>query len=96
MMNKNMFYQKHIFVCVNRKDQGRKCCGSENTEALADELIEQLKQKNVWGPGQIRVTKTKCLGRCEQGPSVVIYPEGEWKQLLTMTDVEGMLQAISE
>ncbi len=91
-----MFYRKHIFVCVNLKEQGRKCCGRSDVEATADQLIEKLKQKNAWGPGKIRVTKTKCLGRCEQGPCMVSYPDGEWKQLVASIDVEELLQTICE
>ena len=26
----------------------------------------------------VRVTKTSCMGRCGEGPTVVVYPDGVW------------------
>ena len=29
-------------------------------------------------PGEVLVSGSSCLGPCEQGPTVVIYPDGTW------------------
>ena len=29
-------------------------------------------------PGEVIVTGSSCLGPCEQGPTVVVYPDGTW------------------
>lgn len=91
-----MYYQQHIFVCTNIKEPGKKCCGAGNTAELADYLSQKLQQAGLWGPGQFRVTKTKCLGRCDQGPCTVLYPEGLWLQVLTREDVDTLVEEYLE
>jgi (2Fe-2S) ferredoxin len=34
--------------------------------------------KNEEGGSRVRVNKSGCLDFCEQGPTVVVYPEGVW------------------
>ncbi len=29
-------------------------------------------------PDEVLVTGSSCLGPCEQGPTVVVYPDGTW------------------
>ena len=29
-------------------------------------------------PGEVLVTGSACLGPCEEGPTVVVYPDGVW------------------
>jgi (2Fe-2S) ferredoxin len=38
-------------------------------------------------PGEVLVTGTTCLGPCEQGPNVVVYPTGTWYSQVKDTDV---------
>jgi len=42
-------------------------------------------------PGDVLVTGTSCLGPCEQGPNVVIYPEGTWYSQVKESDVAVIL-----
>ena len=32
-------------------------------------------------PKNCKVTQSQCLGRCKHGPTVVVYPKGEWFSL---------------
>jgi len=43
------------------------------------------------GLQRIRVNTAMCLDRCEQGPCLVIYPEGIWYKLMTVEDVDRVL-----
>lgn len=69
-----MRYKKHIFICTNTRKEGVKCCGGEN----GLELIRHLKKR--WSDSKssdkIRIQSSGCLDICEQGPAMVIYPEG--------------------
>jgi (2Fe-2S) ferredoxin len=78
------------------KEQGKKCCGQSHAVELADDLSQKLKQAGLWGPGKFRVTKSKCLGRCDQGPCTVIYPEGLWLQLMSTEDVDTLVEEYLE
>ncbi len=75
---KMSFFKKHIFICTNLKKEGR-CCGKGS---LPHEFIKELKDKirtaNLTGQGGIRVSSSGCMGRCEEGPIAVVYPEAEW------------------
>jgi (2Fe-2S) ferredoxin len=41
--------------------------------------------------GQVIVTPTDCLGPCQFGPTVVVYPEGIWYKNVTDADVAVIL-----
>jgi (2Fe-2S) ferredoxin len=85
-------YRRHLFFCLNQKIEGRKCChkaGSEQMHAYAKKRVSDL---GLAGPGGVRVNKSGCLGRCSQGPALVIYPEGTWYTYASEADVEEILQ----
>jgi (2Fe-2S) ferredoxin len=42
-------------------------------------------------PGEVIVTGTTCLGPCEQGPNVVVYPTGTWYSQVKDSDVPVIL-----
>ena len=75
------FYKTHIFICTNIKETG-KCCGNE---AIAKETLSQLKsyvkENNLGGENGVRISQSGCLGRCDEGPCAVIYPQGKWLNL---------------
>jgi len=71
----NNIPEKHVFVCVNCRDDGRKSCG-EMGLAIRTELVRFAALDN--NGDQLRINKSGCLGVCEKGPALVIYPEGIW------------------
>ena len=42
-------------------------------------------------PGEVLVTGSTCLGPCEQGPNVVVYPDGTWYSQVKDSDVPVIL-----
>jgi (2Fe-2S) ferredoxin len=42
-------------------------------------------------PGEVIVSGTTCLGPCEQGPTVVVYPTGTWYSQVKNPDVAIIL-----
>jgi (2Fe-2S) ferredoxin len=45
------------------------------------------------GPGKIRVSKSGCLGRCNSGPCIVIYPEGIWYSYSSFEDIDRIIES---
>ena len=45
------------------------------------------------GEGRIRINKSGCLDRCEQGPCVVIYPEGVWYTYVDQHDIDEIIDS---
>ena len=70
-------FDKHVFVCENvrEKKHPRKCCSSKtksNIKILFKKELEKYECINI------RINSAGCLDFCEQGPTVVIYPESIW------------------
>jgi len=40
----------------------------------------------------VRINSSGCLDRCEHGPTMVVYPEGEWYHYETFADVDEILE----
>lgn len=86
----NSFYTSHLFICTNRRDCGHKrgsCAtrGAEELRAYAKQRVKELKLPRA------RVNSAGCLGRCELGPVMVIYPEGTWYHIRSKEDVDAIL-----
>ena len=45
------------------------------------------------GPGKIRVNKSLCLDRCEEGPICVVYPEGTWYTYVDESDIDEIIES---
>lgn len=85
-------YSKHVFVCTNQKDVGKACCANTGGEAYCVYLKTQLKRLGQHGPGKIRISRSGCLGRCSEGPCIVVYPEGVWYRYHDYADVDEIIQ----
>lgn len=85
------YYRHHVFVCTHHKSDGRKSCQDGNPKDICDYLKERLKSQNLYGDGKVRVSSSGCLGRCEVGPNIVIYPDNVWVHYETREDVDRMI-----
>lgn len=86
------YFKHHVFVCTNQRDNGEPCChvrGGSDAFAYAKERIAQM-QLN--GPGGVRINKAGCLGRCDAGPVLVVYPEETWYGYVDNEDIEEIVQ----
>jgi len=53
---------------------------------------DYLKKHQLWGQGKLRASKSLCLGRCENAPVCVVYPEGVWYSYVDLADIEEIIQ----
>ncbi len=86
------FYKHHIFFCLNKRDGGRECCHDKNAEAMQAYAKKRVKQLGLSGAGAVRVNKAGCLDRCEEGPVLVVYPEGVWYTYVDKADVDEIIE----
>ncbi len=86
-----LYYHRHIFCCVNERpgDDPRGCCLAKGSPALRDYMKTQVRKLKI---KKTRVNASKCLDRCELGPTMVIYPEGVWYTYRCEADVDEILQ----
>ena len=58
---------------------------------MRERFKQELKKRNL-GP-LVRANKAGCLDQCEQGPNVVIYPQGVWYGGVKLEDVPSIVEA---
>jgi (2Fe-2S) ferredoxin len=85
-----MKYRKHVFICTNEKETGKKCCGEERGMALVNAFKDNMRSKGL--QLEIRAQKTGCLDACNFGPSVVVYPEGIYYGNVLLSDVNEIVE----
>ena len=87
-----MTYRLHVFMCENRRDDGRACCANRGASDGIKFLRRWLKNRNLHGHGRIRVNRAGCMDRCALGPTLVVYPDAVWYRY----DGENDLAEIAE
>jgi (2Fe-2S) ferredoxin len=86
------YYQRHVFFCCNQREPGRACCNNHDAQAMRDYAKNRVKELGLAGKGKVRVNQSGCLDRCEEGPVLVIYPEGVWYTYVDRQDVDEIIQ----
>ncbi|GIV30255.1 MAG: hypothetical protein KatS3mg028_1321 [Bacteroidia bacterium] len=85
-----MIYDIHIFVCTNeRKNSTRLSCGEQHGLLLIEKIKESFARHNI--QGNVRIQRSGCLGICDLGPTLAIYPEGTFYVNVQPEDVEELV-----
>lgn len=79
------FYRAHVLVC------GGFPCVAAGCRAVRDAFERSVKEHGL--EGEVRVVETGCLGPCDLGPIVVVYPEGTVYSRVT---VDGAREIVGE
>ena len=87
------YYSHHVFFCLNRRNDGRECCAQRDAERLQAYAKDRVKKLGLAGSGMVRINKAGCLDRCEQGPVVVVYPEGVWYTYVDEKDIDEIIDS---
>ena len=86
------YYQHHVFICLNRREDGESCCHQFDAEGALDYMKSRAKALGIHGPGQVRVNRAGCLNRCDKGPVMVVYPEEVWYTFVDRADLEEIVE----
>ena len=87
-----MVYDVHIFVCTNERAGTEKLsCGETHGLGLVGEFKKQLKTAKL--DLKIRTNKSGCLGICDFGPTIAIYPEGIFYVGVKKEDVKEIIES---
>jgi (2Fe-2S) ferredoxin len=87
-------YVCHVFVCTNDRKGARRSCADSGSVELRAALKQQVADRGL--RGKVRVSSCGCMGRCEEGPNVMLYPQKEWLAEATLDDVEVIMERVEE
>jgi (2Fe-2S) ferredoxin len=80
-------FQRHVFVCINERppDNPKGCCKARGGVEVRDRLKAELAARGL--SKLVRANNAGCLDQCEQGCTVVVYPEQVWYGHVTVDDI---------
>jgi len=85
-------FRQHFFVCTNTRPPFAKIScgtnGSNETLALLKQEIENRELKS-----EVRACASSCLGPCEDGPMIVVYPEATWYKNVKPEDIPEIVES---
>jgi (2Fe-2S) ferredoxin len=87
------YYGRHIFFCLNQRDNGEACCAEHGAQAAYDHCKSRVKREGLNGPGKVRVNKAGCLDRCAGGPVAVVYPDAVWYTYVDKSDIDEIVDS---
>ena len=84
-------YKYHVFFCTNQRAEGEMCCNQYNAAEIRDYAKAKIKKLGLAGEGGVRMNTAGCLGRCESGPVIVVYPQETWYTYVDREDVDEII-----
>lgn len=85
-------YRHHVFVCINQRPAGhpKGDCASKMSRETFQRFQEEFDKRQLFETAT--VNGATCLGPCQLGPTVVIYPEGVWYGKVTPDVVSEIVE----
>ncbi len=77
-------FRSHVLVC------GGTGCSSSNSALIKQRFEEKIKELKL--DEEVQVVATGCFGLCEEGPVVIIYPEGSFYARMTVERVDEICE----
>jgi len=87
-----MPYTKHVFFCTNNREDGSSCCNRFNSQKMRKYAKNKTKELGIHGDDKVRINSAGCLGKCDKGPVIVVYPEATWYTWVDEYDVDEIIQ----
>ena len=82
-------YKRHIFVCQNKRENGE-CCSAKDSEKILMQLRQHINKNGL--VGKYNVSKSLCLGHCNDGPTIAVYPDGKIIRKVSVADVPKIIE----
>jgi (2Fe-2S) ferredoxin len=85
-------FLRHVFVCTNERapDHPKGSCKLRGGVEVRDRLKAELSARGLGK--RIRANNAGCLDQCEQGVTVVVYPEQVWYGHVTVDAIPEIIE----
>jgi len=84
-------FRFHVFVCDQQKPEGVPCCAARGSGQVLEALRREIVARGL--EDEVQVTACGSLGLCENGPNMVVYPEGAWYSGVNPADVPEIVRS---
>ena len=78
-------FRFHLFVCTQQKPEGVASCPASGSFAVLDVLDRETQARGL--SNDVQLTTCGCMGLCDEGPVMVVYPAGVWYRHVKPSDV---------
>ena len=86
------YYDKHVFFCTNQRTDGSACCNDHAAQKARDYVKNKVKELGISSHrNKIRINSAGCMDRCDDGPVIVVYPEGIWYTYVDEGDLDEII-----
>ncbi len=92
MEQKSNTIELQLFICTNKRQEGKECCQDKGALELRSELREWMKENDL--RDLVKITASGCLGHCAQGIAAVLHPQNKWFTNVTGDHVEELKRLI--
>ena len=90
----NQRISHHLLLCATPTKA--KCCNPEIGAASWDALKQQVRELDLENPSRVQGivlrSKADCLRICDQGPILLVWPDGTWYGGVTPERISSILQ----
>ena len=84
-------FRFHVFVCTQEKPEGATSCSAGGSLGVLQALQRETGANNL--DAEVQLTTCGCLGLCDEGPILVVYPEGVWYRKVRPEDVPEIVSS---
>jgi (2Fe-2S) ferredoxin/predicted O-methyltransferase YrrM len=78
-------FRFHLFACTQQKPESVSSCAANGSLPVLAALDREIQARGLCS--SVQVTTCGCMGLCDEGPVMVVYPEGVWYRRVQSTDV---------
>jgi len=83
-------FRFHLFVCTQQKPEGVPSCTASGSFSVLDKLDREIQARSL--NSEVQLTTSGCMGLCDEGPVMVVYPEGVWYRRVQASDVSEIVE----
>ncbi len=84
-------FRIHLFVCTQQKPEGVTSCPANGSLGVLDAFNHELQSRGLLN--DVQLTTCGCMGLCDEGPVMIVYPEGTWYRRVQPSDVPAILDS---
>lgn len=81
----------HVFICTQAKPEGATSCPANHSWQVLQALETELSNQGL--DDDVQVTTCGCLGLCDDGPLMIVYPEGVCYRKVREEDVAEIVSS---